>query len=160
MALLVLLLLVALLVAELAVLIEVSQAVGVLDAIALLLVTSLVGVWLTRRSGRDALRRVRRVQAAGSQPSREVTDGALGLAAGVLLIVPGFITDTLGIALLLPPVRAGARSLILHRLRRHGRIVVHHEQSFPNSGSDMVWDVESWEERPRSQGRREIGGPS
>lgn len=160
MAVLLLLLLVALPVAELAVLIEVSQAVGVLDAVALLLVTSLVGVWLTRRTGRDALTRIRRAQAAGKQPSREMTDGAVGLAAGVLLIVPGFITDTLGVALLIPPIRAGVRSLILHRLRRHSRLIVHHGQSFRNPGGDGIWDVESWEEPPRAQGRREIGGPS
>lgn len=160
MAVLLLLLFIALPVAELAVLIEVSRAVGVLDAVALLLVTSLVGVWLTRRTGRDALRRVRRAQAAGSLPSREMTDGAFGLAAGVLLIVPGFITDALGVALLLPPIRAGVRSLVLHRLRRHGRLVVHHGQSFPDSADDIVWDVESSEEPPQAEGRREIGGPS
>lgn len=164
MAVLLLLLLFALPVAELAVLVRLSQAIGVLDAIALLLLTSLVGVWLTRRVGLSAVRRIRRTQEAGRLPSREMTDGALGVAAGVLLIVPGFITDALGVALFLPPVRAGVRVLALRWFRRDGRIVVRRGRTLRSDGSPMM-DVESWEEAPASEPgpqaghRGELGGP-
>jgi UPF0716 protein FxsA len=168
---LLLVLLFALPVAELAVLVQVSRAIGILDAIALLLVTSLIGVWLTRRAGRGALTRIRRTQEAGKLPSREMTDGAIGLGAGVLLVLPGFITDGLGLALFLPPVRAGVRTLVLRRLRRSGRVVVWHDPSRDDGQrheGDDVWDVESWEEpaepgtthpRPQSWHQGEIGGP-
>jgi UPF0716 protein FxsA len=164
MAVLLLLLLFALPVAELAVLIRLSQAIGVLDAIGLLLLTSLVGVWLTRRAGLSAVRRIRRTQEAGRLPSREMTDGALGVAAGVLLVVPGFITDVLGVALFLPPVRAGVRALALRWFRRDGR-VVRRGRTFQGDGGSAVVDVESWEEapvsepRPQTRHRGELGGP-
>jgi UPF0716 protein FxsA len=171
MTLLLLLLLLALPVAELAVLVQVSRAIGVLDAVALLLVTSLVGVWVTRRTGRGALTRMRRTQEAGKLPSREMTDGAIGLAAGVLLVLPGFITDGLGVALFLPPVRVGLRTLVLHRFRRHGQLIVWNGPAWRHDGRDTardeVWDVDSWEEptepgaqsRPQSRHQGEIGGP-
>lgn len=168
---LLLVLLFALPVAELAVLVQVSQAIGILDAIALLLVTSLIGVWLTRRAGRGALTRIRRTQEAGKLPSREMTDGAIGLGAGVLLVLPGFITDALGLALFLPPVRAGVRTLLLRRLRVSGRAVGWRHAPRGDGERhtrDGIWDVESWEEPaepgtrhpgPQSWHQGELGGP-
>ena len=65
-------------------------------------------MWLAKAEGRAAWRRLSAAVAAGRPPGREVIDGALVLVGGLLLIVPGFITDAVGL-LLLAPTRAVAR---------------------------------------------------
>jgi UPF0716 protein FxsA len=144
---------------ELALLVQVAGSIGVADTVGLLVVVSLVGVWLAKRAGLGVVARMRRTQAAGEVPGRELMDAALILLAAVLLVVPGFVTDVAGVLLLLPPVRAGVRALALRRIRASSRIVV--VGSGPagaESGGrrgDGIWDVESWEEPP---GRGELGG--
>ncbi len=97
-------------IAELFVAIKVAEAIGVLLTVLLLVAGWPVGVWLIRAEGRSAWRRLRAAAAiTGRPPGREVLDGALILFGGSLLIVPGFITDVLGLLLLLPPTRALAR---------------------------------------------------
>jgi len=162
MGLLILVLLVALPFVELAVLVQVASMTSVLDTIGLLVAVSIVGVWLTKRAGLGVVNRMRVTQAAGEVPSRELMDGALILLAAVLLVIPGFVTDAVGILLLLPPVRAGVRTLALRRIRESSSIVV--VGSGPGmaaggrrrgDGGDDVWDVESWEKPPT---RGELGG--
>jgi UPF0716 protein FxsA len=99
-------------VAELLVAIQVAHAIGVLDMIVLLIVTWPVGSWALRSQGRAAWRRLMGAVAEGRPPAKEVVDGALVLVGGALLIIPGFITDVLGAAMLLPPTRALARALL------------------------------------------------
>src|ERR1700744_2995928 len=80
-----------------------------------------VGMWLTRAEGRAAWRRLSAAVAAGRPPGREVIDGALVLAGGILLIVPGFITDVLGLVLL-APTRQLAREALARNFQ--SRLVV------------------------------------
>jgi UPF0716 protein FxsA len=103
---------------ELAAAIAVAHAIGVLLTVLLLVAGWPVGTWLMRAEGRATLRRIRAALAAGRSPGVEAVDGALALAAGPLLIVPGFITDVLGLALLVPPVRRAAVALVARRGRR------------------------------------------
>jgi UPF0716 protein FxsA len=105
---------------ELAVIIQVGQAMGVLPTIALLLGVSVVGAWLAKREGIGVWRRFRRQVESGVVPGRELADGVMILFAGALLLTPGFVTDILGLLLLTPPVRAAIRASVLHRLA--GRI--------------------------------------
>src|ERR671926_1748074 len=107
--------------AELAVIIQVGQAIGVWWTIALLLADSLLGSWLMRHQGRSAWRRFNEAVAGGRVPAREVLDGALVIFGGALLLTPGFLTDILGLILLLPPTRAIVRTVLLRRFG--GRIV-------------------------------------
>lgn len=109
-------------VAELFVAIKVADAIGVLLTVVLLIAGWPVGVWLLRAEGRSALRRLSAAVAAGRPPGREVLDGALVVVGGLLLIVPGFITDVLGLGLLLPPGRAVARLGIVRNFR--SRVIV------------------------------------
>lgn len=102
--------------AELYVIIQVGGLIGVLPTIAVLLVDSLIGSWLLRAQGRSAWRRFNDTLAAGRPPAREVLDGVLIVFGGAFLITPGFITDVVGILLLLPPTRALLRGLIARRL--------------------------------------------
>jgi UPF0716 protein FxsA len=119
---LVLLLLICWPVAELFVVIQVAEAIGVLATIGLLIVSWPLGVWLLRAEGRSAWRRLSAAVAAGRPPAREVLDGALVVAGGALLIVPGFITDVIGLVLLLPPTRSLARRGIVRNFQ--SRLVV------------------------------------
>jgi UPF0716 protein FxsA len=108
---------------ELFVLLQVGQAIGVLDTIALLVLVSLVGAWLVKREGLGVLRRAQQRAAAGAVPGRELVDGVLILFAGALLLTPGFVTDVVGILLLLPPVRAVLRGSTVKWLRRRATVV-------------------------------------
>ena len=109
-------------IAELAVLIAVGSEIGVLNTVALLIAVSVVGAWLAKREGLGVVRRIQAQLDAGRMPGTELVDGFLVLFAGVLLLTPGFLTDCLAIALLLPPVRAVVR----RTLRRYfaARIVI------------------------------------
>jgi UPF0716 protein FxsA len=95
---------------ELYVLLQVGHVVGVLNTIALLVAVSLVGGWLVKREGLGVLRRAQQQMHSGRVPGKELVDGVLILFAGALLLTPGFLTDVVGILLLLPPVRAGVRA--------------------------------------------------
>lgn len=105
--------------AELAVIITVATQIGVLETIGLLILVSVVGAWLCKREGVGVLGRIRDSLDRGDLPHREVVDGALILLAGALLITPGFLSDCLGLLLLLPPTRAIARGLVLRMLGRY-----------------------------------------
>ena len=106
-------------VAELAAAIVVAHAIGVLITVLLLIAGWPVGTWLMRTEGRATLRRIRAALAAGRGlgGTDGAVDGALALASGPLLIVPGFITDVLGLALLVPLLRRRVAGLVLGRAR-------------------------------------------
>lgn len=105
-------------IAEIAVIIKVGSLLGFGETIALLLLVSVCGAWLVKRQGLGVLRRVREQMNLGRVPGTELVDGALILVAGVLLLAPGFITDTAGLLLLVPPVRSGIRRITRRRLSR------------------------------------------
>lgn len=98
---------------ELYVIVRVSEAIGVLPTVALLVLTSLIGVRLMRSQGRLVVRRFSAAVAAGRPPAREALDGALVFAGGALLMAPGFVTDVAGAAMLAPPTRALLRRWIV-----------------------------------------------
>jgi len=105
-------------IAELAVLIRVGEWIGVANTIGLLILVSIVGAWLAKREGLGVLRRIQRQLELGQMPGTELVDGFLVLLAGVLLITPGFLSDILGILLLLPPVRKTVRAVLRRRFAR------------------------------------------
>jgi UPF0716 protein FxsA len=107
---------------ELYVIIQVGQSIGALPTIAVLVVDSVLGSLLLRSQGREAWRRFNETMAAGRAPAREVLDGGLIIFGGALLLTPGFITDVLGLFLLLPPTRAVVRTVLARRLAH--RLVV------------------------------------
>jgi UPF0716 protein FxsA len=102
---------------ELYVIIQVAHAIGVLDTLGLLVLDSIVGGWLMKREGLGVLRRLQSKLQAGDLPSTELVDGFLILFGGALMLAPGFLTDLLGMALLLPPVRAVVRRILARRFK-------------------------------------------
>jgi UPF0716 protein FxsA len=108
---------------EITVLIQVGQWLGALNTIGLLLLVSVLGAWLVKQQGVGAMARIRQQRMAGQIPAAEVFDGALILVAGVLLLIPGFVTDALGLLLLFPPVRGGVRAFVSRRVRANVDLV-------------------------------------
>jgi UPF0716 protein FxsA len=104
-------------IAELYVIIQVGQAIGALPTIAILIADSILGSLLLRSQGRSAWRRFNAALSEGRAPTREVLDGVLVIFGGAFLITPGFLTDVIGLLLLLPPTRAAFRRLLVRRLR-------------------------------------------
>jgi len=99
-------------IAELYVIIKVGEAIGVLPTLALLFADAILGSLLLRHQGRGAWRRFNEALAQRRFPGREVADGLLIVIGGTLLLAPGFITDVVGLLLLIPPSRAVARALL------------------------------------------------
>jgi UPF0716 protein FxsA len=100
---------------ELYLLIQVGSAVGAITTIALCLFTAIAGATLLRAQGLSTLLRVQQMLDRGEMPAVEVLEGAVLLISGALLLTPGFVTDAIGFACLVPPLR---RTLILGWLRR------------------------------------------
>ena len=101
---------------ELYVIGQVGGAIGLWPTLALLLIDSLAGAVLVRREGRRAWTAFRDALSAGRWPGDEVVQGALVLVGGALLLTPGFVTDAVGLLLVLPPTRAVAARLIRARM--------------------------------------------
>jgi UPF0716 protein FxsA len=112
MALLLVLIFIVLPIAEIYVIIKVGEAIGVLPTIGLLILDAFLGAALMRHQGRAAWRRFNDAIAAGKIPAREVFDGAMVILGGAFLITPGFITDVIGVLLLIPPTRAIFRGTV------------------------------------------------
>ena len=83
----------------------VGSLIGVLPTVALAIATTVLGAVLLRIQGFGALMRIRATLEAGGTPGRDVVHGLMIALAGLLLVVPGFFTDALGLVLFLPPVR-------------------------------------------------------
>jgi UPF0716 protein FxsA len=97
---------------ELVVFVEVARSIGFLLALALIIVTSAVGVELVRLQGRAAIDRATLAMSGLRAPGRGAIDEVLRFLGGGLLVIPGFVTDLLGALLLLPPIRSAARRWI------------------------------------------------
>lgn len=95
---------------EITVFVFVGRRVGFGVALLLVLVGSLVGAGLTRREGARAWRGFHEAAQAGRPPGGQIADGLVGLAAGLLLMVPGLVTSVVGGLLAVPPGRTLARS--------------------------------------------------
>jgi UPF0716 protein FxsA len=135
--------------AELYVILRVGEAIGAIWTILLLAADSVLGAILLRTQGRSVWRRFNTALADGKMPHREVIDGVLVVFGGAFLITPGFITDVVGILLLVPPTRAVVRRLLVSRLGR--RIAVN-----AATRGRMRYDVEGTaREDPNPPGRLE-----
>jgi UPF0716 protein FxsA len=111
-------LLVAVPVVEIWGLIAIGGRIGAWPTIALIVATGILGASLARREFRRVWAEAGRDLAAGRIPGRSVIDGLCVFAGGVLLLAPGFLTDILGILLLVPPTRTVFRNILIDLLRR------------------------------------------
>ena len=107
-------------IAEIYVLITVGSRIGAGWTIALVLLTAVIGTLLLRQQGLSTLWRARQTMEAGGVPALELLEGVILAVGGALLLTPGFITDAIGFACLLPPVRQVLVRAALRRLRPAG----------------------------------------
>ena len=122
-------------IAELVVLLRVADGIGIPETILVLLAVSVVGAWLCKREGVGVLRRIQATVDRGKVPTRELVDGGLILLAGALLITPGFLSDIVGILLLLPPSRAVLRSVVLATLARRAQLRITTRRGYATPGN-------------------------
>jgi UPF0716 protein FxsA len=101
---------------EIAAFILVGRAIGLFPTLAIVVLSAVVGTLLLRRQGLGALRRIQGEMAAGRVPGRELADGVMIVAAGILLLTPGLVTDVVGYLLFVPAVRAWLRRLLARRI--------------------------------------------
>jgi UPF0716 protein FxsA len=121
---------------ELYVLVQVAHAIGALPALVALAVVSIVGATLVKRQGLAVLGRVRAELDQRRMPTQHLADGALLLGAGVLLTVPGFVTDVVGLALLVPPVRRGVAGVLRRRWSHRARpVAITYEGAIIDTGA-------------------------
>jgi UPF0716 protein FxsA len=116
------LLFIALPIAEIAVFIEAGRLIGVIPTILLTIGSAFAGSVLMRVQGFSALNRFAQSVEKGEMPLTPVVDGIGILAAGILLITPGLLTDVLGLLLFIPPVRRGLGRWVIKRAMASGAV--------------------------------------
>jgi UPF0716 protein FxsA len=113
---------------ELAVLIKVGQSIGFWSTVLLLVATGVFGGWLVQRQGLAAAQRAMATIGQGEAPIAPVIDSVLIMLAGVLLLLPGLITDVAGLLLLIPPLRRAFARWAIGRMIAGGNVHVHTTQ--------------------------------
>ena len=155
---------------EIAVFIQVGEVIGLWPTLATVVLTAVIGTWCLRAQGLATLVRARRQIDRGALPTRELFDGACLLVAGALLLTPGFVTDTVGFLLFLPPVREALRQLLSRYVQGHmeSRVYVDGEEvhrsgpgKAPRGRGPVIEgdydEVEDPEEPPRPAGGHQAG---
>lgn len=101
---------------EITVLIEVGEQLGAFTTVALVILTAAIGASLVRSQGLQTLMNAQKKMQQGEQPGQEVIEGVMLAIAGVMLVTPGFVTDFLGLILLLPFSRQFFANKLLARI--------------------------------------------
>ncbi len=107
---------------EIGVFIEIGGWIGLWPTLAIIVATAIIGAAFLRQQGLATLLRAQQEMGAGRMPMRELFDGVCLLAAGALLLTPGFVTDAVGFALLIPFVRTTFGRWLWHLLATHGLV--------------------------------------
>ncbi len=139
--------------AELYLILQVGEAIGPVLTILLLAADSVLGSVLLKSQGRAVWRRFNDALATGRMPHREVQDGIAVVFGGAFLITPGFLTDILGLLLLLPPTRALIVRLAARRLARRMTARVAADETRPRHDYDVEGTAS--EQAPPDAGRLE-----
>ena len=101
---------------EIALFIQIGGAIGLWPTLAIVVLTAVLGTWLVRSQGAMALGQLRGSFSRLDDPTEPLAHGAMILVAGALLLTPGFFTDAVGFALLMPPVRSAVFAYLRKRI--------------------------------------------
>lgn len=142
--------------AEIGAFIVIGREIGVLWTLAMVFVTAVVGSILLRVQGFGLLARIRTETEAGRVPGRELVHGVMILIAGVLLLTPGFITDSIGFLLFIPAVRDAGWALLKNRISivtagGVGRGATHRPNNGPQSSPTIDLDKDDFQRDPDSE---------
>jgi len=139
-------------VVELYFMLQVGDSVGAFNTVLLVVLTAVIGGFLVRVQGFSTLLRVREQMEHGQMPALEIIEGSILLVCGVMLLLPGFVTDSLGFVLLIPPVR---KAFVIWMLK-HKKVIrteqntyegdVHYDHDERSRRTTRVIDADSWKE--------------
>lgn len=101
---------------EIALFIQIGGAIGLFPTLGIVVATAILGSWLVRSQGAREMANLRSSFSELRDPSEPLANGAMILFSGALLLTPGFFTDAVGFALLLPPVRAAVYRYLRARI--------------------------------------------
>ncbi|MDO5498076.1 MAG: FxsA family protein [Propionibacteriaceae bacterium] len=146
---LLLLLLVLVPMAEIVVLLQVGNWIGLLPTIGLLIVLAILGTWLSRREGGRAWKGVNEALRTGEFPSNQMADAAMVLVGALLLVFPGFLTDIVALLFLLPFTRPWMRTLLGWSIARQAKKFVPEPGMLPPFGMPG-YPPPMADERPRT----------
>ena len=141
---------------EIAVFIWVGGLIGVLPTILLTVATAVAGTLMLRQQGVSLLMRMQKELDAGRSPGNEVMQGAMIVLASIFLLIPGFVTDAIGLLLFIPPVREALARFIISK----SNVVIVNGGPGTRRTEDGVVDLDSedWSEK-KDQGSPEGGQP-
>ena len=132
---------------ELYLLVKVGGVIGALNMVLWVFVSAVIGLWATRLQGQNAMHKVRAELAEGRVPQNSFMDGVLLFFGGILLILPGLVTDAVGLLLLVPPFRRFAavvvsRYLVTQQAKgQSSRVFIFRGGSFGGPGQPGGYDV-------------------
>lgn len=145
---------------EIALFIQVGGAIGLWPTLAVVIITAVAGTYLVRQQGRQAIGNLQSSFSQLRDPTKPLADGAMILISGALLLTPGFFTDAVGFALLMPPVRKMVFEFVRKRVKvqkfEMGGGVHRRHPDQPTPGGSVI-DGEYSEVDPK---RREDDTPS
>nr|WP_281393027.1 FxsA family protein [Roseibium litorale] len=141
---------------EIAVFIEVGSLIGAVPTILLTILTAVAGTFMLRQQGLSLLMRMQKELDAGQVPGTDIMHGAMIVLASILLLIPGFVTDILGLLLFVPPIRDAIARFIIARSN-----VVVVGGGAPRRREDGVIDLdeEDWTRRDETSGPQSSGQP-
>ena len=118
-------------IAEIATFVWVGSRIGVGLTLLLVVASAVIGIWLVRRQGFATASRVQAMVARGESPAMGMLEGLALLAAGVLLVIPGFLTDIAAFVLLIPPLRRQIIRFYLRRMQMPGHVATYQAPTKP-----------------------------
>ncbi len=124
--------------AELALLLKIAEMTSVLHTLAVVVVTGIVGTWLTRSQGIQTYRKIQAALSAGQMPTDPLLDALMILVAGALLLTPGILTDLFGFSLLLPFTRPFYRRWLIKNFKSRVTFKTNFNGQSPHRSSEVV----------------------
>ncbi|MEQ8282336.1 MAG: FxsA family protein [Parvibaculum sp.] len=145
--------------AEIALFIEAGEALGVWPVIGLVALSAFAGVWLMRAQGPATLRRAQATIERGEAPVAEMLDGAALFVAAILMVTPGLLTSSIGLLLLIAPLRRLAARFAARRLAMRAEVHIRTAHMRRGPGGGPIIEAEEWEveDEPRRDGRGQDG---
>ena len=125
--------------AELAALVAIGGEVGFLLTIAGIFGTAMVGIWLLRNQGRAIMSSLQAQLARGETPVASLAAGISIMAGALLMLIPGYLTDAIGLVMFLPIIRTLIGASLLKWLTSRGRFMMRGGMPFGTSRSDFHW---------------------
>lgn len=125
---------------ELFVLIEIGGHIGTMNTIALIILTGIIGASFAKSQGAQIIYEIRSALNQGQIPGKELLQGAMILAGGILLLTPGFITDLVGFSLLFPITRLFYTRAALSYIKKKFKTGKWHVTTYPGTTSSNNQD--------------------